>query len=184
MAEIWLHAIIMLRDQVPFSQYLCHRHKWRHLSTNSLYQPQPLVRVHREDIPDPTLSGTAGISSVRQTAPAPHILQATLRSWCRRGASGSGLGRSFVSRGVLHIALILARMPRGTTMVALTATLLAGEETTKLLKTLGLVRGAFFVQRRSNARHDVQDIYRVLRHGLSSWSFSDPTWIFECERKP
>ena len=42
-------------------------------------------------------------------------------------------------------------MPRGTTMVALTATLLAGEETTELLKTLGLVPGAFFFQRRSNA---------------------------------
>jgi len=82
-----------------------------------------------------------------------------------------------------HIALVLGRMLRGTTMVALTTNLLPGEETTELLKTLGLVPGAFFFQTRSNARHDIEDIYRVLRHGLSSCSFSDLAWIVEGDQK-
>jgi len=82
-----------------------------------------------------------------------------------------------------HIALVHARMPRGTTMIGLTATLLAGQETQELLKTLGLRPGNFFFQRRSNIRHDVKDIYRVLRHGLSSWTFPDLDWIVEGSRK-
>ncbi|KAF9524234.1 hypothetical protein CPB83DRAFT_774197 [Crepidotus variabilis] len=72
-----------------------------------------------------------------------------------------------------NIGLVHARMPRGTTLIAVTATLLAGRETDSLLKTLNLTPGTFFFQRRSNRRNDVQDIYRVLRHGLSGWSFPD-----------
>lgn len=41
------------------------------------------------------------------------------------------------------ISLVHARMPRGT-MISLTATLLAGQETSKLLKTLGLAPSSFF----------------------------------------
>ena len=72
-------------------------------------------------------------------------------------------------------------MPRGTIIIGLTATLLAGEETTGLLKTLGFTPGTFFFQRRSNIRRDVQDIYRVLRHGLSGWTFLD--WVVEGKQK-
>ena len=82
-----------------------------------------------------------------------------------------------------HIALVHARMPRGTVLIGLTATLLAGQETTELLKTLGLTPGTFFFQRRSNIRHDTRDIYRVLRHGLSGWSFPDLDWVIEGNRK-
>ena len=82
-----------------------------------------------------------------------------------------------------HIALVHARMPRGTVLIGLTATLLAGQETTELLQTLGLSPGTFFFQRRSNIRHDICDIYRVLRHGLSGLSFPDLDWIIEGNRK-
>jgi superfamily II DNA helicase RecQ len=82
-----------------------------------------------------------------------------------------------------HIALVHARMPRGTVLIGLTATLLAGQETTELLQTLGLTPGTFFFQRRSNIRHDVRDIYRVLRHGLSTWTFPDLDWVIEGNRK-
>ncbi|KAF8962189.1 P-loop containing nucleoside triphosphate hydrolase protein, partial [Flammula alnicola] len=82
-----------------------------------------------------------------------------------------------------HIALVHARMPRGTILIGLTATLLSGKETTALLNTLGLAPGSFFFQRRSNIRRDVQDIYRVLRHGLAGWSFPDLDWIVEGNRK-
>ncbi|KAF8798687.1 P-loop containing nucleoside triphosphate hydrolase protein [Phlegmacium glaucopus] len=82
-----------------------------------------------------------------------------------------------------HIALVHARMPRGTIIIGLTATLLAGQETTELLKTLGFTPGTFFFQRHSNIRRDVQDIYRVLRHGLSGWTFPDLDWVIEGNRK-
>lgn len=74
-------------------------------------------------------------------------------------------------------------MPRHTTLIGITATLLAGDETTELLKTLGLVPGTFFFQRRSNARPDLQDIYRVLHHGLTGWTFPDLDWVIEGTRK-
>lgn len=74
-------------------------------------------------------------------------------------------------------------MPHRTTLIGLTATLLAGQETTELLKTLGLKPGAFFFQRRSNIRPDIQDIYRILRHGLTGWKFPDLDWVVEGHRK-
>ena len=77
------------------------------------------------------------------------------------------------------IALVHARMPRDTILMSTTATLLAGQETEQLLKTLNLKPGTFFFQKRSNRRSDVQDIYRTLRHGLNSWSFPDLDWIIE-----
>jgi len=92
-------------------------------------------------------------------------------------------GDSSFREAFRHIGLIHARMPRGTVMINLTATLLAGQETASLLKTLGLSPGRFFFQRRSNIRHDVQEIYRVLRHGLSGWSFPDLDWIVTGDRK-
>lgn len=92
-------------------------------------------------------------------------------------------GDSSFRESFRHIALVHARMPRGTTLVGLTATLLAGQETTELLKTLALTPGNFFFQRRSNIRRDVQDIYRVLRHGLAGWTFPDLDWVVEGDRK-
>lgn len=92
-------------------------------------------------------------------------------------------GDPFFREAFRHIALVHARMPRRTTLIGLTATLLAGQETQELLETLGLKPGNFFFQRRSNIRHDVKDIYRVLRHGLSGWSFPDLDWIVEGSRK-
>jgi len=73
-------------------------------------------------------------------------------------------------------------MPQRTTIIATTATLLAGQETMELLERLGLTPGTSF-QRLSNRRHDVQDIIRVLRHGLSGWSFPDLDWVVEGTRK-
>lgn len=81
------------------------------------------------------------------------------------------------------ISLVHARMLCRPTMICLTATLLAGQETTNLLNTLGLKPGTFFFQRRSNIRWDVQEIYCVLRHGLGGWTFPDLDWIVEGDRK-
>ena len=74
-------------------------------------------------------------------------------------------------------------MPRRTIIIGLTATLLEGQEISELLRTLGFTPGTFFFQRRSNVRRDVQDIYRVLRHGISGWTFPDFDWIIEGDRK-
>jgi hypothetical protein len=82
-----------------------------------------------------------------------------------------------------HIAPIHAHILRGTIIFSLTATLLAGQETTELLKTLGFTPGTFFFQRRSNIRREVQDIYRVLRHDLSGWTSPDVDWIIKGDQK-
>lgn len=74
-------------------------------------------------------------------------------------------------------------MPHGMPLIGVTATLLAGEETTAFLQTLNLTPGSFFFQHRSNTHPDVQDIYRILHHGLSSWSFPDLDWIIESKHK-
>jgi len=66
---------------------------------------------------------------------------------------------------------MLAYIPRRTTIIETTPTLLAGQEATKLLKILNLAPGNVFFQRRSNRRFDVQDIIHVLRHGLSGAHF-------------
>lgn len=83
------------------------------------------------------------------------------------------------------ISLVHAHMPRDTTMIALTTstTLLAGPESIALLNILGLAPGSFFFQRRSNIRHDMRDIYRVLNHGIGEWAFLDLDWILESARK-
>ena len=48
-------------------------------------------------------------------------------------------------------------MPRVTVIITPTATLLPGQKMNELLKTLGLVLRASFLQRRSNIRCDIQD---------------------------
>lgn len=80
------------------------------------------------------------------------------------------------------IGLILARLPRGTTLLGATATLLA-HQTQPLISSLGLKPGTFFLNRRSNLRTDVAVIFRVLRHGLGGWQFPDLKWVAEGDRK-
>jgi len=80
------------------------------------------------------------------------------------------------------IGLILARLPRGTTLLGTTATLLA-HQIQPLTSSLGLKPGTFFFNRRSNRRTDVAIIFRVLRHGLGGWQFPDLKWVIEGDRK-
>jgi superfamily II DNA helicase RecQ len=81
-----------------------------------------------------------------------------------------------------HIGLVLARLPRSTTFIGATATLLR-HQTSPLFSILGLKPGTFFFNRRSNLRTDVHLIFRVLRHGLGGWYFPDLKWIVEGDRK-
>lgn len=74
-------------------------------------------------------------------------------------------------------------MPTDTTLIGLTATLLAGRYEQELFTLLGLPPGSFFFQRRSNIRGEVQNLFRELRHGLGGWTFPDLAWIMHSSRK-
>ncbi len=74
-------------------------------------------------------------------------------------------------------------MPARTTLIGVTATLCAGNETEPLMDILGLKPGSFFFSRRSNRRPELQLLVRKLRHGLQGHSFPDLRWVIEGHRK-
>ncbi|KAF4583643.1 hypothetical protein EYR38_002398 [Pleurotus pulmonarius] len=82
-----------------------------------------------------------------------------------------------------RIGHVLARLPPKTTFIGVTATLLAGIDTSQLISTLGLPPDSYFFQRRSNVRRDMRNIFRILRHGLAGWTFPDLDWIAHSQRK-
>lgn len=81
------------------------------------------------------------------------------------------------------IGHVLARLPPKTTFIGVTATLLAGIDTSQLISTLGLPPDSYFFQRRSNVRRDMRNIFRILQHGLAGWTFPDLDWIAHSQRK-
>ncbi|KAF9491307.1 hypothetical protein BDN71DRAFT_1351595, partial [Pleurotus eryngii] len=81
------------------------------------------------------------------------------------------------------IGHVLVRLPPKTTFIGVTATLLAGIDTSLLLATLGLPQGSCFFQRCSNIRRDIRTIFRTLRHGLGGWEFPDLNWVARSRRK-
>jgi hypothetical protein len=64
-----------------------------------------------------------------------------------------------------------------------TATLLPGPTINALFDSLRIQKGTCFFQKRSMIRPEIQDIYRVLSHGLTSWDFPDLAWVFSSRRK-
>lgn len=76
-----------------------------------------------------------------------------------------------------------ARFPPRTRLVGTTATLLAGHPEKTILSFLGLGERDFYFLRRSNIRHNVQTIFRMLTRGLGGWSFPDLKWILRGRRK-
>ncbi len=68
-------------------------------------------------------------------------------------------------------------------MFGVTAMLLAGAESRKMVKVLGLKPGEFYFSRRSNIRRDICLCVRQLHHGLGGWSFPDLRWVVSGRRK-
>lgn len=92
-------------------------------------------------------------------------------------------GSSNFRKAFRDIGLMLACMPSRTTLIGVTATLLAGHDIERLMDVLTLKPGSFFFTRRSNRRSEVRFIMRKLRHGLQGSSFPDLKWIVEGNRK-
>ncbi|KAK6975061.1 P-loop containing nucleoside triphosphate hydrolase protein [Favolaschia claudopus] len=65
------------------------------------------------------------------------------------------------------------RFPPSTSVVALSATLAPGPETSAICTSLGLFQGNFHVIRRSNERLNVQIAMQTLTHGIGGWEFPD-----------
>ncbi|KAJ7795955.1 hypothetical protein B0H14DRAFT_3552674, partial [Mycena olivaceomarginata] len=73
-----------------------------------------------------------------------------------------------------HIGtFIRGRLPPQVSVSALTTTLMPGQPTNTVCKTLGFHRGMFHLSRRSNERPNVQFILRPLTHTLGGEEFPD-----------
>jgi len=88
-----------------------------------------------------------------------------------------------------QIQYVRARFESSLLVIAMTATLLPGDQSDRVCNFIGL-RGYHTVQKRarrdreSNRRPEIQLIFRVLSHGIESWEFSDLRWIIDnMERK-
>lgn len=82
-----------------------------------------------------------------------------------------------------QIGLVRHRMPSGTKLILLTATLARGPPTTNILNTFGLRAGGFHLIRRPNLRPDIQILLRPLTRGPSGPAYPDFLWILSSKRK-
>ncbi|THH05250.1 hypothetical protein EW146_g9951, partial [Bondarzewia mesenterica] len=89
---------------------------------------------------------------------------------------GSGFRKAF-----LQIGYMRARLPSRTILIAVTATLLAGERSHTVCRLLGLRSGEYHTIRRSNMRYDIQLVFRVLSTGLGGTAFPDLKWVLDAE---
>jgi len=64
-------------------------------------------------------------------------------------------------------------LPSSTSILALSATLQPGKDTESICSSLGFTLGAFYHERRSNERPNIQFIFEKLSHGLRSSEFPD-----------
>jgi len=85
-------------------------------------------------------------------------------------------GNSF-RKAYQQIQFVRARFELSLLVIAMTATLLPGDQTNRVCNFVGL-RNYHTVQR-SNRRPEIQLIFRVLSHGIESWEFSDLRWIID-----
>ena len=90
-------------------------------------------------------------------------------------------GNSF-RKAYLQIEFMRARFESAMVMIAMTATLLPGEQTERVRKFIGLRDNHHTVQR-SNRRPEIQLLFRTLSHGIESWEFSDLRWIIDDMRQ-
>ncbi|KII83513.1 hypothetical protein PLICRDRAFT_180290 [Plicaturopsis crispa FD-325 SS-3] len=77
----------------------------------------------------------------------------------------------------LEIGNMRARFPSRAVMLALTATLRAGQAIQSVCELLGLHEGRFHLIRRSNMRHDVQILFRTLRSSIMGTEFPELDWV-------
>jgi superfamily II DNA helicase RecQ len=80
-----------------------------------------------------------------------------------------------------QIGYMYARLPHRTTLIATTATLLAGPQTARVCSFLN-IDPDFHLIHRSNVRPDLQILFRTLTTGLGGWTFPDLRWVLNDKR--
>ncbi|RDB16714.1 ATP-dependent DNA helicase Q1 [Hypsizygus marmoreus] len=82
-----------------------------------------------------------------------------------------------------QIGFLRARFPTKTVFLGLTATLRKGKHTDAVCKFMGLHEGKYHFIRRSNARPDVQLIFRTLHAHKASERFPELDWVLRVKGK-
>ncbi|KAJ7754625.1 P-loop containing nucleoside triphosphate hydrolase protein [Mycena maculata] len=88
-------------------------------------------------------------------------------------------GLSF-RKSFTQIGFMRARFRRGIPIIGLTATLLSDLKVSDtIFNMLGVNRGEFYLLRRSNARHDIQILFRILYSGIDGLYFPEFGWVLK-----
>lgn len=83
-----------------------------------------------------------------------------------------------------QIGFMRARFRPGIPMIGLTATLLDDTKVADaVFNMLGVNRGEFYFIRRSNARHDIQLLFRTLYSGIDGLYFPELAWVVKTNDK-
>ncbi|KAJ7613611.1 P-loop containing nucleoside triphosphate hydrolase protein [Mycena polygramma] len=92
---------------------------------------------------------------------------------------GLGFRKAFAQIGFMR-----ARFRAGIPMIGLTATLLGDTKVADaIFSLLGVNRGEFYLLRRSNARHDIQILFRTLVSGIDGLYFPELAWVLKTNDK-
>jgi superfamily II DNA helicase RecQ len=77
-----------------------------------------------------------------------------------------------------QIGFMRARFRAGIPIIGVTATLLSDPKVSDaIFDFLGVNRGEFYLLRRSNARHDIQILFRTLYSGIDGLYFPELAWV-------
>lgn len=92
-------------------------------------------------------------------------------------------GQTF-RKAFLQIGFMRSRLRPGIPIIGLTASLLADLKVQNtIFALLGVNRGEFYLIRRSNARHDIQFLFRQLHSGIDGWVFPEIAWVLDTREK-
>ncbi|KAK7024123.1 ATP-dependent DNA helicase Q1 [Favolaschia claudopus] len=92
-------------------------------------------------------------------------------------------GTSF-RKAFQQIGFMRARLRPGIPIIGLTASLLADLQVQNaIFALLGVNRGEFHLIRRSNARHDIQFLFRQLHSGIDGRTFPEIAWVLKTSDK-
>ncbi|KAJ6503469.1 P-loop containing nucleoside triphosphate hydrolase protein [Mycena vitilis] len=87
-------------------------------------------------------------------------------------------------KAFLQIGFMRARLRPGIPLIGLTASLLADLAVQNAIFTfLGVNRGDFYLIWRSNARHDIQFLFRQLHSGIEGRVFPELAWVLDTRAK-
>ena len=124
-----------------------------------LLSPEQLISKNLEKLVNkPTFRGRVCLLAIDEV----HLLD----SW----------GHSF-RKAYQQIQYVRARFESSLVTIAMSATLLPGDQTDRVCEFVGLRN--YHTVRRSNRRPEIQLLFRVLSHGIESWEFPDLRWVID-----